>query len=111
MKRDRVEPWLPWLLLAGVAMIATGLYPGLTQPVRAQSKPPVHHYSSTFEGVANEPLEGTGIRSSGGCVELWLNDRVDTIFCGKVIVSEMIETPAEPTAPPITKPINRVATR
>ena len=44
-------------------------------------------------------------------LEEGLHKPTDTIFCGKVIVSEMIETPAEPTAPPITKPINRVATR
>lgn len=83
------------LLIAGafyVCVACLGVVVAIKWQITPQP-PVVHLYNMIFPDGERLALRGERIESNGLCVSVWLNQRIDTIICRPVIVTEMIEEP------------------
>jgi len=82
---------LTFLIIMGTSLWA--------KPKAAPPPPEVHTYKAVWNSNPTEALlfQGTSIKVNGLCVEITLNDRLDTVLCGVKFVTETL--PAQETAP------------
>jgi hypothetical protein len=88
-------------MIAGVLLLEAVIVLETPRPAVAPI-PPVHTYNLQFTDGTQIALEGTRIATTGFCVEVWLNGRVDTIACQVRYITEKLEGPA--ATPPDPSP-------
>lgn len=92
--------------LTFLVIIATSLW---AKPKAAPPPPEVHTYKAVWNSNSTEALIFQGL-----CVEITLNDRLDTVLCGVKFVTETLpnqettpETDPEVPAPTVKKASNQ----
>jgi hypothetical protein len=89
-------------MIAGVLLLEAAIVLEAPRPTVAPI-PPVHTYNVQFIDGTQTALEGTHIAATSGfCVEVWLNGRVDTIACQVRYITEKLEGPT--ATPPDPSP-------
>ena len=96
--------WRALGLSIALAFVWTGTALYAVQPDTPATAPVpvVHTYNILFFDGETTSLKGTEIRTAGFCVEVMLEDRVDTIVCQVRYITEALE--GDGPAPSRTEP-------